>query len=394
MIFQTLDDKTECVGVYADGQLYFENWPEDLTQTWAHTGFLGDTDIEYASLYCEGAPLSRVAPASLKDPLAKAQRKLKAYAQSFHLAKINLRDHCIFDLVPADFLKEFCEIKNQITEHVLTTYDKPVSYEHLRDAAALLYKIKFQILKLDPTNCKELFYSTPSRAMAKKLLDGPHYINYNLFGTVTGRLTTFPESFPILTSQRGFRQLIKPQNDWFLSLDYNGAEVRTLIGLSEQTQPLQDIHQWNVKNIFNGEVTRQEAKTLLFSWLYNPESEAIETDVYDREKVLQDWYRDDSILTPFGRTIKVDKRKALNYLIQSTTADLVLERAVVVDAMLEGKKSFVSHIVHDELVIDMADEERDLIPAIRDTFAANKIGIYLVNLRAGKNYLDLKELNL
>jgi len=394
VIFQTLDDKTECVGVYADGQLYFENWPEDLTQTWSHTGFLGDSDVEYAALYCEGAPLERVAPASLKEPLAAAQRKLKAYAQSFRIAKINLRDHCIFDLVPADFLKQFCEIKNQITEHVLATYDKPPCYEHLRDASRLLYKIKFQTLELNPANCKELFYSTPSRAMAQKLLEGAHYINYNLFGTVTGRLTTFPESFPVLTSQRGFRQLIKPRNDWFLSLDYNGAEVRTLMALSQQAQPTQDIHEWNVKNIFDGSVTREEAKTLLFSWLYNPDSDAIETAAYDRERVLEEWYDQDYILTPFGRRIKVEKRKALNYLIQSTTADLVIERAVVVDKMLEGKKSFVSHIVHDELVIDMADEDREMIPQIRDTFADNRIGNYLVNLRAGKNYLDLKDLSL
>jgi DNA polymerase I-like protein with 3'-5' exonuclease and polymerase domains len=230
--------------------------------------------------------------------------------------------------------------------------------------------------------------------MAQKLLEGAHYINYNLFGTVTGRLTTFPESFPVLTSQRGFRQLIKPRNDWFLSLDYNGAEVRTLMALSQQAQPTQDIHEWNVKNIFDGSVTREEAKTLLFSWLYNPDSDAIETAAYDRERVLEEWYDQDYILTPFGRRIKVEKRKALNYLIQSTTADLVIERAVVVDKMLEGKKSFVSHIVHDELVIDMADEDREMIPQIRDTFADNRIGNYLVNLRAGKNYLDLKDLSL
>ena len=100
----------------------------------------------------------------------------------------------------------------------------------------------------------------------KKLLDGPNYINYNIFGTITGRLTTHPESFPVLTSQRGFRQLLKPQNDWFLSLDYNGAEIRTLIGLSKQIQPSEDIHAWNVRNIFDKSVTREEAKTMFF-WL-------------------------------------------------------------------------------------------------------------------------------
>jgi DNA polymerase I-like protein with 3'-5' exonuclease and polymerase domains len=141
-------------------------------------------------------------------------------------------------------------------------------------------------------------------------------------------------------------------------------------------------------------VTREEAKTMFFGWLYNPDSTTVKTDAYDRESILDNFYDGVYILTPFKRKIKVEKRKAFNYLIQSTTADLVLDRAVEVDKMLEGKKSFVSHIVHDELVIDVADEDREMVPQIRDMFSHNKIDKYLVNLRAGKNYLDLKDLNL
>lgn len=394
MIFQTLDDKTECVGVYADGALHFEKYPENLTQTWKYTGVFPEADIDYAHLYCDGKTLAQACPPSIEERLVKAQRRLKAYQQSFQIAKINLRNHCIFDLVPHDFLKEFCDIKNQITDHVLTTYERPPVYEHLSDVAKLLYKIKFQNLNLSAEHCQELFYNTPSRVMAKKLLDGPRHIDYNLFGTITGRLTTQPLSFPILTSQRGFRKLLKPSNDWFLSLDYNGAEVRTLLGMSEEEQPQVDIHNWNVKNLFEDFITREEAKTIFFGWLYNPDSKAIETDVYNRQKVLDTYYDGEYITTPFLRKIKVQQARALNYLIQSTTADLVLDRAVAIDNFLEGKRSFVSHIVHDEVVMDMVDEEREFIPAIRDIFAKNKIGTYLVNLSAGKNYLDLKYLNL
>ena len=76
MIFQTLDDKTECVGVYmSDGQLYFDNWPDDLTQTWKYTGFSKDVDIEYASLYCDGLSLERAAPESLQEPLEESTAK-------------------------------------------------------------------------------------------------------------------------------------------------------------------------------------------------------------------------------------------------------------------------------------------------------------------------------
>ena len=75
LIFQTLDDKTECVGVYTDGQLYFEDWPDDLTQTWRHTGFLKDADIEYASLYCDGLNLEPCSTRKLAGALEESTAK-------------------------------------------------------------------------------------------------------------------------------------------------------------------------------------------------------------------------------------------------------------------------------------------------------------------------------
>jgi DNA polymerase I-like protein with 3'-5' exonuclease and polymerase domains len=90
----------------------------------------------------------------------------------------------------------------------------------------------------------------------------------------------------------------------------------------------------------------------------------------------------------------VNEWKAFNYLIQSTTADLVIERAIAMDEFLQDKKSFVSHIVHDEIVLDFADEERHLIPEIKEMFANNQLGKFMVNLKAGKNYYDLENLDI
>ena len=118
MIFQTLDDKTECVGVYTNGKLYFEDMPWDLTHTWKYTGTLQNKEVEYAWLYCGGRSLEQAAPEDMLPELAKAQRRFSAYMKSFSIAKISMREHCVFDLVPADFLKQFCEIKNKITEYV------------------------------------------------------------------------------------------------------------------------------------------------------------------------------------------------------------------------------------------------------------------------------------
>ena len=84
-------------------------------------------------------------------------------------------------------------------------------------------------------------------------------------------------------------------------------------------------------------------------------------------------------------------KKALNYLIQSTTSDRVLLRATEIDKFFEDKKSFISHIVHDELVIDFHDSERDLIPSVKEMFEKDN---FKANINVGKNYLDLEELKL
>ena len=293
---------------------------------------------------------------------------------------------------------QFCDIKNKITEHVFATYEKPDNYDHLLAVDQLLYKIKYQKLNLNNENCRELYYSSRSRAKANELIENYTHIDYNLFGTVTGRLTTRKKSFPILTVKKEFRKLLKPNNEWFLSLDYNAAEARTFLALAGHSQPNEDIHAWNMKNVYHdsGETaTREDAKVRFFAWLYDPNSDDVSIEsVYDKQKVLDLYYKEGYINTTFGRSIRVEPPKALNYLIQSTTADLVLERAVAMDKFLEDYKSFVSHIVHDEVVVDLADDERDLVPHLKELFSANKLDPFQVNLSCGFNYYDLKELKI
>ena len=115
MYYQSLDDKTECVGVYADGKLYFDSIPDGLERTWRHSGF-SSNNTEYAWIMCGGKQLSEVCPENIEEDLKRIQSKFRAYLKSFKLAKIDLNEFCFFDLVPKDFLLEFCEIKNKITK--------------------------------------------------------------------------------------------------------------------------------------------------------------------------------------------------------------------------------------------------------------------------------------
>ena len=394
--FQTIDDKAQCVGIYKDGALHFDDLPSGCLKTWRYSESLVDSDVEYAWLYTGGAPLEEACPDHLKEDFLRCVKKMRAFRRSFELAKVDLNEHCFFDLVPHDFLLHFLEIKNQITEHVFENYEKPPNYDFLCAATKLLQQIKYQKLNVNNKDCKALFLSHHLRRQAQQILRMRPYIDYKLFGTVTGRLATEAESFPILTMKKELRQLIKPHLDWFVSLDYNGAEARTVLALLEKPQPAYDIHQWNIENIFRPEreVNREEAKTLFFSWLYNPESHALTSDVYDREKLLESHYLEGEIHTPFNRRIEVDKRRAFNYLIQSTTSDLVLERAIAIADFLKDKKSFISHVIHDEIVLDVADSERGIVPEIKELFANNKLAKYEVNVNAGSNYYELEVLRI
>ena len=389
--FQAIDDKNECIGIYSDGNMHFDNIPTNLTRTWRYSGSITDPAVRYASILSGGKTLEECCPESLIGELQAVQRKMNAYVKSFKIAKVNLNEHCIFDMIPLDFLMQFCEIKNKITEHVFEAYEEPPNYVHLNGVQKLLHKIKYQNLKLNAEDCREIMVSSTHRTKLKTLIKNAPTIDYNMFGTVTGRLTTNPDSFPVLTMKKEYRKIVKPINDLFISLDYNGAEIRTLLSLCGQSQPKEDVHMWNIHNIFeDSEMSREAAKLAFFAWLYNPDSNEIRTSVYDKEKILDKYYVDGYINTPYGRKIEVDQRKALNYLIQSTTADRVLEKAVKVDKMLEGKRSFISIIIHDEIVIDYCDEERNLIAEIKKEFE----GDYLSNVRGGKNLYDLSELKI
>lgn len=400
MYFQALDDKKQCVGIYHDGRLVFDegDFPESFgnMRTWRYSGFLDDNSIEYAWLLAGGKTLKECCPEHFINDLNRFEKKMNAYKKAFELARINFREHCFFDLVPHDFLVSFLELKNQITQHVFENNEKTPLYDHLFRVEKLLYKIRYQDLNINNQNARGLFTSSKNRNSAQKLLKGPKHIDYNIFGTRTGRLSTYAGSFPILTMPKDLRALVKPRNDWFISLDYNGAEARTVLGLLGKKQPAGDVHEWNVDNVFRskGVESREAAKTFFFSWLYNPDSSKIEESFYDRDSLLEEYYQDGAIRTIFDRQIEVEERKAVNYIVQSTTADLVNDRAVALDQFLQDKRTFVSHIVHDEIVLDMPDEERYLIPEIKEIFSNNKLDTFVTNLKAGQDYMDIGVLNL
>jgi hypothetical protein len=388
LYFQTLDDKKQCVGIYKEGKIYFDSMPEDLRRTWAFTGSIKDKEVQFAQIYANGKSLEEACPEEFKKELADSNKKFLACIKSFETSKIDPRDHCIFDMIPYRFLMQFCEIRDKVTRHVFENHEKPRNYELLSESYKLLHKIKYQQLNVNSAGCRDLQISSKSRKKVADLIQR-RYVSYNLFGAATGRLTTNPKSFPILTVRKDFRRLLKPNNDWFLQLDYNSADVRTFINLAGQPQPDGDVHEWNAKNLFNGKYTREEAKVKFFAWLFNPDSNLVENKKYNRKTVLDKWYQNGEIFSPYKRKIKVEERKALSYLVQSTTNDRILDRAIEIDALLEGRKSYIAFFIHDEVAIDFAQEDKDLLPKIKEIF---EHGGFKSNISVGRDYYNLRNL--
>jgi len=383
LFFQTLDSKLQCVGVYNNGTLLFgENGLENVgegSKTWSYASYLEGTGVEYAHFIC-GSDLDSVCPDHLRGDWDYVNKKFQAFLRSLITAKVSLDDNCFFDLVPEKFLMDYCYVKDQICQYVFENYEKPDNYDHLVQSAALLHEIGSQKLNLRWSNVRNLMHKKDIRDQVNRLKKVNPYCRYNLFGTKTGRLTTRKSSFPILTMKKELRTIIEPTNDFFVSLDFNGAELRTLLALRGSEQPLEDIHEWNKVNVYRNIGTREEAKKRLFSWLYNPESvDYLSERFYNRDELVKKHWDGSVVKTPYGREIEVDKRRALNYLIQSTTSDMVLEQASKLRAMLAGKKTKIAFIIHDEVVLDVAKEEENMLISLKNKFQATRFGNFLVN---------------
>jgi DNA polymerase I-like protein with 3'-5' exonuclease and polymerase domains len=198
-----------------------------------------------------------------------------------------------------------------------------------------------------------------------------------------------------LNLDKQIRSIVKPSNDFFLELDFNAAELRTLLSLSGEEQPDEDIHDWNMKNILTSCKTREEAKKMVFSWLYdeNKINRALGRR-YKRTATIKDYWKDNVVQTCFGREMKAERKLALNYILQSTTADMVLRQTVKVNDILKGKRSHIAFLMHDSVVIDMSRLDTGSILEMVETFSDTKLGKYKVNVKAGKDFGNLKDLVL
>ena len=402
MLFQTLDDKSECVGIYCDGRLIFDQLEiPELTHTWKYSEHLrGLPDIEYANLRLLGKPLEEAIPEYLRDDIESATAKMKAFERTLKIAKVSMADHCIYDLTPERFLIDICEVKNRLTEHVLDAYPKPKRYKYHLLLCQMLERLSHRDLNINTGRLEGYLLDENTKAAASRVVGKGRHIKYNQFGTTTGRLTTTPTTFPILTLRKDMRSIVEPHNSCFLELDFNGAEARTMISMLGMPQPTGDIHQFHLDNVFEEGTTRPEAKQVFFSWLYgsaaaaaSPEGKLLQ-GFYSKDKILEKYWDGSVVTTPLGRVINdVDEHHALNYIVQSTTAELTLLQAMKIDEFLRvsGARSFISCLIHDAVVLDFHESDEGLLADIKRLMSSTKFGDFGINVSRGSDLGNLEK---
>ena len=97
------------------------------------------------------------------------------------------------------FVMEYFDMKSQITDHVLNSYEKPENYNFLLELSELIFNIESKKLNINLSALDNKLYELRTRKFKEKLQHIHPHISYNVFGTITGRLTTKKDSFPILT---------------------------------------------------------------------------------------------------------------------------------------------------------------------------------------------------
>ncbi len=372
MYFQIVDSNSECKKVYTCGELVDLQEGQDLSRTWKHSSHLKcKPGVEYAYILSGGNSLHNFCPGYYREEWQNVSSRMSSMIKSIKTSRCDLDKNCIYDFIPNRFLMSFLAGKQRVIENIFEKSEVPKSLEILNKA---------HILSEEMNSDLNLYRGKLGKT------------NYNIFGTKTGRLSNAKASIPILTMKKEDRVYLEPKNDLFVEFDFNAAELRTLLALSGKEQPEQDIHDWNLKHHTGSSLTREEIKKRTFAWLYNPEArDSLLESIYDRHLVKEVYWDGQSVKTPFLRSFGSDDRRALNYIVQSTSSDVCIEQAYKLRDFFRNSKTKVCYLLHDSVILDYDKEDVHKFEEAKSIFSNTRFGKYLVSASIGKNFGEMRE---
>jgi len=358
-IFQNIGSK-----IYHNNNFY-SNIESDMNITWKYKNIYKDrNDIKYMNLYTLGKDIDMYIPDKHIASYQNLKNNVIANMRSFYEVGANFTDLSKYlEYLPSNTLMPFLQIREEALLNIYQTIKRPINY----DFYLALEKVLADILKY------KIFYVGSESYK--------NYVNYKQFGTRTYRLKTTKSSFPILSYPRNLRHLIKPRNDMFLELDFNAFECRVLLAATHKQQPISDLHLFHEKIL---RTPRKEAKNLVYSWLYDfmsdkPQGQIL-GQIYERETILNLFWHGQEIENLFQEYIQVyDKNQAFNNWVQSSASGIFLRQVVKIHELLKNMKSKIAFLLHDAIVIDLTDFERNRIKDIVHVFENTCFGHFKAN---------------
>lgn len=377
-IIQILDIQKGCRGAFTPAGKIEDLSLEVITKNksaWKYSTSLSCAEQDYTFLYLLKKDENLEDFCENKENYKMYDKLINSQMRAAVTAQIDLSEACLFDAMPEYQILGWLQSRQSALENISKLLKKPEDYEILHKAHVLTTEISSRPINFD-------------RAIGK--------VRYNIFGSATGRLTTKKGSVPVMTMKKEQREKLVPRNDAFVELDLNAAEIRMLLALSGKNQPVEDIHDWTSREVFSSKLKREEVKLKTFAWLYNFSAPKSELDKFFSRQIFRDFfnYETEILKTPFGRNLKVDERRAQNYLLQSATSDQVIENAYYIEKMLKNKKSSIAFTLHDSIVIDMSREDAQMLKDIKSQFEETRWGPFKSTCKIGKSFGTLKELEI
>jgi len=258
-------------------------------------------------------------------------------------------------------------------------------------------------------------YSTYLEGLQNYIMeDGKIHTIYKQTLTRTGRLSSIEPNLQNIPARDELGKLVRkafvPSYNMFLSADYSQIELRILAHISDSKDLIEafnngeDIHTKVASDIFavdKSEVTkimRRTAKAVIFGIVYgisgfglgeniglNPKDAKTFIDKYYElypgvkaymDNIVHEAYMDGCVRTLYNRKRVIEElnnsnymirmsgeRIALNTPIQGTSADIIKMAMVKIDEEMikNNLKSKMLLQIHDELVFDVVEEEKDVL---------------------------------
>jgi hypothetical protein len=360
----------------------------DHIVTWQYLPALDSISfpVEYMKLRCAGRCVGDVCPSELGGEWQEVTSRIEAFLRSFYEIKISLTmsDLCKYQAIPEELIFRYLALQTKIIQHVYENYRSPTNYDLMLNLWKLSYKLAKQKLNLNFGNIQQHILSK----RARRLIAAEPYVCYDIFTSRTGRLKTQKSSFPVLSFDKELRACLVPRNDLLIELDFSAFEPSCFLRLLGQPLPEGDLHAWH-QRLWNMP-TREAAKQAIMHWLYGSSALQSELETIYCGSELKElfWNKDkQEVNTLFGRKIEnVDEFHAIPYIVQSTAADIMNEQMVQVDKLLAQKRSRIVFSMHDALLLDFAEEDKNLIKEIMRTMKNTRLGELKVRARIFKKH--------